>query len=297
MKPGHLIPMTLRGLVPFKKTLRQVKRRLRPYGDNEGNSQLCITNGLEQLAALQEAAVPVAGAEVLEFGSGWLPLIPMLFHLAGAKRLILTDIERLMDAATIDLARNRLRGRIDEIAAALRTPRAQLLVRLEGPFPHDYLVPWNPAAQPGGSVDLIISRATFEHVPAAALESFLAQFHRILRPGGATCHLIDNSDHWQHKDRGLSRLDFLRYEDSSLIWRLAQVNAQAYQNRLRHSDYRRMFQVAGFEVVLERGGPDAKCLADLAMLPLASRFRGMEAEDLAVLTSLFVARKPARPAS
>ena len=127
--------------MPFKKTLRQAKRRLSPYDDNEGNSQLCISNGLEQISALREAAVPLSGAEVLEFGSGWLPLIPMLFHLAGAKRLILTDIARLMDAATIDLARNRLRGRLDEIAATLQTPREQLLARLEGPFPHDYLVP------------------------------------------------------------------------------------------------------------------------------------------------------------
>jgi SAM-dependent methyltransferase len=293
VKTAHLIPMALRGLMPFSKTLRQAKRRLCPYEDNEANSQLCISNGLQQLAALREAAIPLAGVEVLEFGSGWLPLIPMLFHLAGAKRLILTDIERLMDSATIDLARNRLHGRIDEIASVLLTSRETVLARLQGPFPHDYLVPWAPAGQLGASIDLIISRAVFEHVPAAALEAFIAQFHRILRPGGAMCHLIDNSDHWQHRDRALSRLDFLRYEDDSPIWRLAQINAQAFQNRLRHAEYRRMFEVGGFQVVLEQGCPDQKCLDDLSTLPLAGRFRGMAAEDLAVLTSLFVVRKPA----
>jgi len=291
MKASHLIPAALRGLMPFKSTMRKVKRRLRPYVDNEANSQYCITNGLEQIAALREAGVPVEGATVLEFGSGWLPLIPMLFHLAGAGRIVLTDIERLMDKATISLARNLLLGRLGDIAAVLDQSPASLSARLEAPFAHEYLVPWDPGSQPSGSVDLIVSRATFEHVPPAQLAAFLVQFHRILRPDGTMCHLIDNSDHWQHKDPAISRVDFLRYDDSAPLWRLGQINSQTYQNRLRHSDYRAMFAAAGFQPVLEHAMPDAKALADLARLPLGPRFRGRPPEDLAILTSLFVLRR------
>jgi SAM-dependent methyltransferase len=283
--------MALRGLMPFKKTIRQIKRRVQPYRDNPANSDYCITNGLQQLGALSQAAVPVAGSTVLEFGTGWLPLIPMLFHLAGARHLVLTDIERLMDDATMARARQLLRGRIDEIAAQLGQPPASLLSRLEAALPHDYVVPWDAAAHPAGSVDLIISRATFEHVPAGTLEGFLRQFHRILRPDGAMCHLIDNSDHWEHQDRSLSRVDFLRYEDAAPIWRLAQLNAQAYQNRLRHSDYRTMFVRAGFGVVLEEGRPDPDALAALETLELARPFRDKAREDLAILGSLFVVRR------
>lgn len=141
-------------------------------------------------------------------------------------------------------------------------------------------------------MDLVISRATLEHVPEDQLRVFLAQFHRILRPGGATCHLIDNSDHWQHDDKSLSRVAFLRYEETDWVWRLAQMNTQGFQNRLRHSDYRALLEEAGFRTVLAQGTPDPKCLDDLRSLPLAARFRGKPAEDLAILTSLYVAVKP-----
>jgi SAM-dependent methyltransferase len=292
VKATHLAAMALRWLMPFQPALRRLKRRLSPYQDNRANSDYCITNGLEQLAALRAAGVPVAGASVLEFGSGWLPLIPMLFHLAGAGRLILTDIERLMDARTEAMARARIIARLDDIAAALATPREELLRRLDG-FAADYQVPWNPATHPAEDVDLVISRATFEHVPVEQLRVFLAQFHRILRPGGATCHVIDNSDHWQHKDASLSRIAFLRYEETDWVWRLAQVNTQGFQNRLRHSDYSALLEQAGFRTVLAHGAPDPGCLDDLRTLPLATRFRDKPAEDLAILTSLFIAVKPA----
>jgi SAM-dependent methyltransferase len=290
---AHLAEAALRHAIPFRKALRSLKRRLRPYGDNASNSHYCITNGLEKIAALRDAGFDVRGKTVLEFGSGWLPLIPLLFHMAGAARLTLTDIDRLMDDQTIQRARGIVRGRIDEISAALQQPREALLARLEVPMVQDYLVPWDATAHPAGSVDLVISRATFEHVPEAQIAFFLREFHRILRPGGMTAHLVDNSDHWQHRDRALSRINFLRFEDGDPFWKLGQFNPQAFQNRLRHDDYVRLLQDAGFELRAALGEPDPKCLGDLAELPLAARFQGHAPRDLAVLISLFVAQKPA----
>jgi len=269
-----------------------VKRRLKPDNDTEANHAFALSNGLSQLAALNEAGIDVHGKVVLEFGTGWHPIIPILFHAAGARKVILTDIDRLMDEHTIDIAKGRILARIDDVASSLGLSQEKVRARLDT-FAPEYLVPWHADRHPDASVDLVISRATFEHVPEHSLAFFLRAFHRILRPGGAMCHLIDNSDHWQHTDRSLSRLDFLRYRDESLIWRLAQLNPQAFQNRLRHSDYRAMFLAAGFEVVHESGDPDPRCLEDLRALPLAPRFAAYAPEDLAILSSLFVLRKPA----
>jgi SAM-dependent methyltransferase len=287
----QVVPDALRAVVPFQVSVRDLKRRLTPYQDNPGNSAYCITEGLKMLGALRDAGVRVEGVDVLEFGSGWLPLIPLIFQMAGARRLILTDVARLMDATTIARAKRTLEGRLPEIAATLRQPEGRLRDVLKQPFRHDYLVPWNAASHPSHSADLVISRATFEHVPADSLAQFLIHFRRVLRPDGAMCHCVDNSDHWEHKDHSLSRVDMLRYEDDAPLWRLAQLNEQSFQNRLRHSDYVRMMTDAGFGVVSASGVPDPKCLADLPSLPLASRFRHMAAEDLAILTSAFVARK------
>jgi len=292
IRPYHLANAVVRGLIPFQPLLRGLKRRFVPYEDDPDNSDYCVTNGLEQLSALRETGFLVQNAEILEFGSGWLPLIPLLFRLAGARRLILTDVAKLMDEQTTARAKAVITQRLGDVAKVLRQPKDTLAAQLHAPFPYDYLVPWDAASHPARSVDFIISRAVFEHVPENRLRFFIAQFHRILRPGGAMCHVIDNSDHWQHSDRSLSRVEFLRFEEDDLIWRLAQLNDQAYQNRLRHGDYRRLITEAGFDIVQTHGDPDPKCLEDLTRLPLSSRFRSSDPRDLAVLNSLFVARKP-----
>jgi cyclopropane fatty-acyl-phospholipid synthase-like methyltransferase len=296
MRLHHVAPVALRGMIPFSGILRAAKRRIIRYSDNPANSALAIAQGLDQLSALSRAGISVAGAELLEFGSGWLPIIPLLFHLAGARQVTLTDVERLMDAHTTGLAKERIAASLDTVEAALRLPRDLLLQRLDS-FAPRYLVPWRPDEVGDNEVDLVISRATLEHVPRATLASFLRVFHRILRPGGAMCHVIDNSDPWQHSDRSLSRISFLRYSDSSLLWRLAQLNMQAYHNRLRHSDYRAMFEDAGFRVLVEMGEPDEQCLRDLRSIRLAPQFAGRDPRDLCILTSLFVAVKPSHEGS
>ncbi|MGH7085537.1 MAG: hypothetical protein ACREFN_11170 [Acetobacteraceae bacterium] len=103
-------------------------------------------------------------------------------------------------------------------------------------------------------------------------------------------HAIDNSDHWQHRDRALSRVDFLRYEDD-WFWRLACVGG--YQNRLRHGDYLRLFAAHGWTPIIAEGVPDERCIKDLETLPLASSFRGRDHRDLSILTSYFVLRRGA----
>ncbi|WP_198369864.1 class I SAM-dependent methyltransferase [Roseomonas rosulenta] len=291
MKLHAVANSALRGVLPFQGALRRLKRRLRPYRDDPANSDYCLTQGLEQIEALRAAGVAIEGSDVLEFGSGWVPIIPLVFALAGARRVILTDVARLMDEHTTERAKEVIAGRIHDVATVLRQTADELWLRLRTPFTPSYLVPWDAETHPTKSVDIVISRAVLEHVPAETIRHFLGQFHRILRPNGAMCHVIDNSDHWQHRDRSLSRVDFLRYEDNGWRWRVAQVNEQSFQNRLRHSDYRRMLAEAGFTIAGEVGTPDARCLVDLQDLKLARRFQGRDMDDLAILESLFVARK------
>jgi hypothetical protein len=107
------------------------------------------------------------------------------------------------------------------------------------------------------------------------------------------CHLIDNSDHWEHTDKSLSRVDFLRY-DREILWRVANLSQQHYQNRLRHSDYARLFQDHGFEILMADGEADPASLRDLEVLPLAPAFRNRNPSDLAILISLFVVRRCAQ---
>lgn len=289
MHKSVVLKSALKSALPFQPWLRRIKRRWIPYQDDPANSRFALQQGLRLIDLLLASQTGLC-ADVLEIGTGWLPIVPLLFRLAGARRLILTDVERLMDRQTIARARAVIRANMPAISAVLQKTDAELTATLEADFPFEYRVPWDSRSHPAASADIVFSRAVLEHVPPVVLERLVTGLGRILRPGGVMCHAVDNSDHWEHRDKSLSRLDFLRYEEG-WFWRLACRNTQAYQNRLRHSDYLRLFAAHGWTAIVADGTPDERCLRDLETLPLALAFRHYDHQDLAILTSYFVFRR------
>jgi SAM-dependent methyltransferase len=279
----------IKAVLPFNAQLRRLSRRIQPYQDNPRNTNLALDQGLAQIRMLRSVNANLSST-VLEFGSGWVPVIPLLYYIAGAKRVIMTDVERLMDAHTILLAKKAIGNRAGDVAAALSMSTNDVMRKIESAFDPDYLVPWNSAQHPAQSVDIIVSRTVFEHVPPPNLEQFCNDFARILAPHGLMCHIVDNSDHWEHSDKTMSRVAFLRYDDE-LLWKLSCINLQSYQNRLRHSDYLNLFKKTGWDPVLAEGAADPKCLVDLQTMPLGRKFIGRDHNDLAILTSFFLLRR------
>jgi cyclopropane fatty-acyl-phospholipid synthase-like methyltransferase len=221
---------------------------------------------------------------VLDIGTGWLPITTILFHIAGAANVTTVDVERFMDLHTTREAKSLIRNRIVETASHLGISLEDVSTKLNSLAP-TYIVPWDPSSFPADRFDIIVSRDTFEHIPATILERYLAEFHRILCRNGLMCHLIDNSDHWSHRDARLSRLNMLRYEDG-VWWRL--MSKAVYQNRLRHSDYARMFERTGWRIIRAHSWGHDRGKEDLKALPLASPFIGRTADDLAALGSMFL---------
>ncbi len=289
------------GLLPFSGTLRRMKRRLRPYQTTIASWTL--EEGLRQVDLLREVGCELRGAQILEVGTGWQPIIPLLFSLAGASRVVMIDSQRLMDAHTFGGTVQNLvahaplissRLGIDEgtIRDELAKPTADLNSLLQK-FRLEYSAPCELSSfgLEKQSFDVITSRAVLEHVPPAGLTQLLGSVLHLLKPGGWTCHAIDNSDHWSHNDKRISRVNFLRYSDRWFNF-LNRFNPLDYQNRLRHSEYEAMFLNLGFEIVISRSDPEPKALAELKTLPLAPRFQEFKPEDLASLDSYFVARRP-----
>ena len=277
-----------KSLVPFQPYLRRLKRQLIPSSQiDEGKSRHALRQGLRVIQLLRESRAALNGV-ILEIGSGWFPVVPMLFHLAGAEKIILTDNEKLMDDDTIRSAKQFVMSERDIVCAALGLSDTGF-DRLHT-FDFQYLVPWDVNQIPAHSVDIILSRAVFEHILPKDLVNIVENCDRIVRLDGAMCHVIDNSDHWQHRDNKISQVNFLRYEDG-WFWRIASANTQHYQNRWRHSDYLALFRRNGWEAVFQEGEPDPQSLKDLSSLPLARRFRGCDLRDLAVLTSTFVLKR------
>lgn len=283
----------LKASLPFMDTARRIKRRFRPYEPNPVHNGFTFDDGLDMLGGLREAGADLE-ADVLEIGSGWTPIIPVMFHLAGARSITLTDLERLMDEASAPTAMTFLRPRLGRFTERFPIDAASIEERLAA-FRPNYLCPWDSARHPPDSIDIAISRAVMEHVPARDVPGLFRDLRRIVRPGGFMCHSVDNTDHFQHDGGEGSLMDFLRYPSDSLKWRLSQVNTQGRMNRLRHSDYLALAREAGWNVVFESGRVPPHVLQEVMQMrsagEIAPEFMARDPHDLATTATLLVARR------
>ncbi|MFA3917813.1 hypothetical protein [Ruegeria hyattellae] len=291
---------TVTAMLPFQQRLRALKRRIAGK-THQIHEQSVYSGGFDQIAFLSEAGLDLRDSTILELGTGWYPVIPLMLRLAGARQIILTDAHPLLDRETLKAAVDFLILRRTDLAERLGTSVEKIEETLS--YPQD--APVDKALDELGMtyrvqatlntmnvrVDAIISHTVLEHVPPSVIVDLLEQSREILRPGGVISHGIDHSDHRAHRDARLSRVDFLRYSDA--IWRLLCLNPQDYTNRLRHSDYVAMVEAAGYELILERPLMDPVARTDLDGLALAPRFQSRHPDDLAVLWTNIVARPKA----
>jgi SAM-dependent methyltransferase len=231
-------------------------------------------------------------ATFYEFGAGWDLHMPQILAALGAGRQLVVDIRRLVvDDLVLDLA-CRLHDWSpapdgwSPVAPDLGESASEHLVRSN----IVYRAPCDARATglPTGSVDYITSTNTLEHIDEASLGAILAECRRILRPDGVMSFQVDYQDHWSYFDSTIDVFNYLEYDDHK--WRRYNPDLH-YQNRLRHPDYLRLYQQAGFETVTEErlgGGPDD--VSAVAAHDLDARFSSSDPADIAVRGSKVVLR-------
>jgi SAM-dependent methyltransferase len=291
------------GALPQGERLNYVfqRRVLRSLPAGDAALRRKFSRALQHLGVYREHGPGVGPAEACfyEFGAGWDLAIPLAYAMLGVGRQVLVDIR---PSARLELVNDsiasfeRLRAELEaEAGRELRPLGGPMLAlkELEPRFGIRYLAPCDArdTGLPAGSIELVTSTDTCEHIPEADLAAIFRECRRLLRPGGVFSCRIDLQDHYAYFDPGLSRYNFLRFSDRA--WRL--VNSPLhYQNRLRSPDYMRLVREAGFEILVERpSGPSEDGLAELEALPLAPRFRGYGPDELGVTVLSFVARRAA----
>ena len=95
-------------------------------------------------------------------------------------------------------------------------------------------------------MDYHISTTVFGHIPGEDIKRILKEAKRILKKDGVAIHFIDLSDHFQHQDKSITGINFLRYSEKERE-RIA-GNEFADCNRLRASDYFGLFEELDFDV-------------------------------------------------
>ncbi len=201
------------------------------------------------LRAWHEGAPPSSLPQTIwEIGTGWYPVVPLGLYLCGCDRVVSTDlrplwreallgelVEALLSAAAGGHLKRWLPGYLPQRLAALEQPPSYSWQQRLGELGIDLKADrQGEGPLPPGSLDLVTSNNTLEHVPAGQLPGLFAACYRALRPGGCMSHYIDMVDHYSYTDARLPAFHFLRYEPWQ--WRWLENRFQS-QNRLRLSQY------------------------------------------------------------
>jgi SAM-dependent methyltransferase len=257
---------------------------------------------------LRELGFDLHGKRVLELGTGWRVDLPIGLFLCGAGSVATFDRHRylkprLVMAALASLARQRplvvetfaglteqpeLERRLDALIRAADLDEVFRVAGIEYRAPADA----TRTGQRAGSVDLHMSFSVLQHIPYETLLNVLRESSRVLSRGGVAWHHIDLSDQFAHADNSISRINFLRYSDAE--WSVFSGNQFAYHNRLRASDYERLYREAGHEIIRRVTEVDERSRVELESgFPVAEQFRGLPTEMLAIDTVRVISR-PAR---
>lgn len=210
-------------------------------------------------------------ASVLEIGAGRDLAVPLALRQLGVGRVLASDVTRLARLDLVQHAADRL------LSGQVRFESFSDLDR----FGIVYAAP-HRVTERDEKVECSCSNEVLEHVPPDQLVKLLKALRAVTR--GVTTHSIDYSDHYARSDGTISRLNFLRYSDAA--WRRFNSGKQ-YVNRLRHSDYLRLFREAGFRI-LEESATVAEPPPDVAE-QLAPQFRGYAPDDLFAIKGRIIA--------
>jgi SAM-dependent methyltransferase len=221
--------------------------------------------------AIEQMDFALAGRDVLELGPGRTAELSMALALSGAATVTGLDTRVQVPAGWDEPERWQSLATALGRDGTAANPGAVSFRVYDGRS--------IPAAD--ASVDLIVSKSVLEHVDADAVNPLVADMWRALRPGGAMVHYIDLRDHmWIDGDevRG-DWLDALRYSEP--LFKAMFSRRSTSINRLRSSEWRRLFEETGFAVRLwdERR---YELPSGFDSAELAPRWRGLPEAELAV---------------
>lgn len=237
---------------------------------------------------------PLSAAHFLEFGTGWDIQLPLLYYACGVNHQICVDLRPLLQLDLVNHTLARLK--------AHQSDYEHIMGRRFRSFPEGQVHSLNDLSRyginykapmdmrqtdvPSESVDFISTTGVFEHIPEPEFPFLLKECRRLLKKGGLLSSSIDMVDHFSRFDNHISIYNYLKY--SSGFWTPLQ-SLLNYQNRLRLSDYQKIFEEAGFQPLNRRiEKPLEKEIQQLKAISLDDAFKRYSWEDLGAKEVIFV---------
>ena len=253
---------------------------------------------LEIARWILERGNTIEGKDFFEVGTGHKPIVPIGFFLVGAKLVTTVDLNRRIDwrltkRALLWIAENSDKVRCLYLSHKIVDPalldKRLALIRRLWATPRTFLREanihyWAPAdaastGLPAGSIDYHFSANTLEHIPYNTIKDIFIEANRILTDVGVGIHFVDLSDHFQHQDKSIRAINFLRFTEAE--WERIAGNEFAYCNRLRASNYLALFKELSFDVLRLETSMDDEAKSSLRQgFPLDEGFKSYGLGDI-----------------
>ncbi len=299
---AHLLAVLSR--IPAGKQVYHTLQRV--AGTNRLQLDRDLERAFELVRLVQESGRTIKNAHVLEIGTGWRPLVPYVFSLAGAGQVRTIDVNPWLTQTYAVETWKALEPRLEEIAAETGTPLTEVeqgyhSVETSIPTLTDFLKQLKityaypsdarSTGLPSESVDLIVSSNVLEHIPLDIQTDIHKESRRILKSDGLSVHRFNPQDHYSTVDSSITNANFLSMSSSE--WNWYGGTGLAYHNRLRSRDYREMFEQTGFELSICRERIDQRTLDAIQSgeLSIHEEFSNYTSEELSVDYMWVVAEK------
>ena len=231
-----------------------------------------------------------------EVGTGHKPVIPIGFFLSGAKQVITVDLNRRIDFGLTrkvlswiaENAQSVESMYLEVVNSSTLCKRIEIVKKLQDDPKTflekaniKYLAPYDASSTelPDNSVDYHISTTVLEHITELDIKRILLEAKRLLKKDGVALHFIDLSDHFQHQDTSITKINFLRYSDKE--WNRIARNEFAYTNRLRASNFMEIFSDLSFKILKSELNIDQESLSIIKNgFSVDNKFQDYTLEDL-----------------
>lgn len=255
-----------------------------------------LEHAKHHLEAVNKYQTTIVGKKTLELGTGWYPVVPFSLFLAGAADITTVDISNLTNKEKLEDTFKRFLEIIDdksiekylkplpERVAQFKKTAAKLqeltMQQVLEQLNITYLVhdARNLTMVADGSIDLVHSNNTFEHVYPNILADILKEFARVAKSGGLQSHFVDMSDHFAHFDKSINIYNFLQY--SNFAWDKIMDNSIQPQNRWRFQQYLDLYRSLDIPITDTKIRPGN--VEQVKSLQIHSDFDAFTPEQLAV---------------
>jgi len=191
---------------------------------------------------LTENDIQLKNKNILEIGSGWIPLLAYFLKVKGSINKVYSyDINKHYQQRNLVKCFNYIESNY----------KTNIKPIVQGAYNLPDFIEYHPFtnvinADIPNTTDIVVSRFVLEHITPEDLAAIHIKLFDSLPDDALILHLISPSDHRAHSDSSISLYDFLKY--SKKEWDKIQTKFD-YHNRLRLPNYLEIFKDAGFEIL------------------------------------------------